>query len=71
MVTRTISGVVGLAVLILTLAWPQYFSVPSGTLIITGSGFMTAIVLTFGVYLLFYALTGDWLPKFRKQNHDN
>ena len=70
MLIRAISGVVGLAVVLLAFTWPQYFSAPSDTLINTGSGFLTAAIVTLGVYLMFYGLTGDWLPKFRNQKHD-
>ena len=66
MISRVSIGLVGLIVLLLAFTWPQILSVPSDSFLNTASGLLTFVTIMFGVYLLFYSLTGDWLPKFRR-----
>ena len=66
MLIRMLCGFAGFSVVLLALTWPQLFSAPSDSLVNAGAGFLTAAVIMSGVYLMFYSLTGDWLPKLRK-----
>ena len=66
MISRLSAGIAGLVILVLAFTWPQLFRSLSNELISTIGGLLTAAIAMFGVYLLFYSLTGDWLPKLRK-----
>ena len=65
--SRLVCGLGGIGILLLALTWPQMWSAPSNTLVSTVSGFMTAALITFGAYLVFYGLTGDWLHRLTKR----
>lgn len=66
MISRLSAGFAGLLTLVLAFTWPQLPVTPSDSLLDTASGLVTAVIIMFGVYLLFYGLTGDWLPNLRK-----
>ena len=66
MISRVSIGLIGLVVLLLAFTWPQILSVPTDSFLNAASGPFTAVIIMLGVYLLFYALTGDWLPSLRR-----
>ena len=66
LVTRVIAGVAGFAAILFAFTWPDFISVPRDGLASSVIGFFTALVVIFGVYLLFFGLTGDWLPRLSK-----
>ena len=66
MILRLSVGIAGLVALLLGFTWTQVFSTHSNSLLGTWSGLLTAVIVIFGVYLVFYGLTGDWLPNLRK-----
>ncbi len=70
MMTRILSGAAGLAVLVGTvllalrlLAMEQ----DASTLL---AGYMGLGCIMLGVYLLFFAMTGEWLPKLSRRKKD-
>ena len=67
MLIRLISGAVGVAVVLFAFTWPNVVpAVEERWASPIMIGFLTAFVVTFGVYLIFYGLTGDWLPRLTK-----
>lgn len=68
MITRIISGLAGIAVLVIAFTWRQYLPTPPDTWSNAVPGLqVTAMIL--GVYLLFYGVTGDWLPRLSKRRN--
>ena len=68
MTSRILSGTAGLAVLVLSIAWPQAVQTSESRMLIALGGYFSFIGITLGVYLLFYSMTGDWLPKLAKRH---
>jgi hypothetical protein len=67
MLIRFISGAAGVAVVLFAFTWPNVVpALEEGSASPTMIGFFTAFVVMFGVYLIFYGLTGDWLPRLTK-----
>ena len=65
---RLVSGSAGILVIALSFKWMDWFGIPSGTVPGSLGGLVAFLGTTLGVYLLFYALTGDWLPRLSKMH---
>ena len=65
---RLLSGAAGFAVLVLSVSWPQVLRALEMTTVSAISGYLSFLGIMLGVYLLFYAVTGEWLPKLAKRN---
>ena len=68
MKSRILSAVVGLAVLVLSVAWPQVVHTSESTMLSAVGGYISSIGIVLGIYLLFYSMTGDWLPRLAKRD---
>ena len=68
MKSRSLSAVAGLFVLVLSAAWPQVIQPSGSSMLSTLGAYFSFIGIMLGVYLLFYAMTGDWLPKLAKRD---
>lgn len=66
LVIRVIAGVVGVAVILFAFTWPDVMPALNDRLASPIIGFLTPLVVIFGVYLMFFGLTGDWLPRLTK-----
>ena len=69
MLTRLVVGGAGVAVLVISIAivLPQASRILGGAVANTlGALFVMAGIMG-GVYLLFYSMTGEWLPKLTKR----
>lgn len=66
LLNRTIAGVAGVALVLFAFTWPNYLPAAADRLASSIIGFFTVFVVMFGVYLMFFALTGDWLPRLTK-----
>ena len=64
--TRVIAGVVGVAVVLFAFTWPNVTPALADRLAGPIIGIFTTLVVMFGVYLMFFGLTGDWLPRLTK-----
>jgi len=68
MKARLLSGVAGLAVIIITATWPKFLHTSELDLASSLGAFLAFIGIMLGVYLLFYSMTGEWLPKLRNRD---
>ena len=68
---RVILGVTGVAVVLFAFTWPDVLPALRDRLANPIAGFLTAFVVMFGVYLMFFGLTGDWLPRLTKLRQRN
>jgi hypothetical protein len=66
--SRLLSAVGGIAVLILSASWPQVLQAPEIASVGAIGGFLSFLGIMLGVYLMFYAMTGEWLPKLSRHN---
>ena len=64
MISRLSAGIAGLGTLVLGFTWPQMLTVQLDSL--PAPGLLTSVIVMFGVYLLVYSVTGDWLPNLRR-----
>jgi len=64
---RFLSGACGMAVVTLAFRWPDWFEAPLDQMPVMVGGILSALCMMLGVYLLFFALTGDWLPRLTKR----
>ena len=71
MKSRTLSAVAGILVLVLSTAWPQAIQPSESSMLSALGGYFSFFGIMLGVYLLFYSMTGDWLPKRAKRNRRN
>lgn len=67
MKSRLFSGLAGLAVLVFTAVTPQIFRASEIAAAGSLGGYLTPAGISLGVYLLFYSMTGEWLPRLRKR----
>lgn len=65
-VLRFVSGAAGVLMIILSFVWKDWFGVSNDRTPGSLGGIAIFVGLMLGVYLLFYALTGDWLPRLSK-----
>jgi MFS family permease len=63
MILRLLSGAVGLTILVFTVLLARVLSPTEHDAGMLLAGYIGVGCVMFGVYFLFYALTGDWLPK--------
>jgi hypothetical protein len=63
MVFRVISGAVGLTILVFTVLLAQDLPATEHDTGIFLAGYLGLGCIMLGVYFLFYAMTGEWLPK--------
>ena len=63
---RWVSGPAGVLVVALSFNWMDWLGVPDDRVPSMLDGLVIFLGTMLGVYLLFYALTGDWLPKLSK-----
>ncbi len=66
LLTRVIAGVGGVAVVLFAFTWPDVLPALQDRLASPIIGFGTASAVMLGVYLMFFGLTGDWLPRLTK-----
>jgi len=66
MLFRLITGVLGAAVVLFAFTWPDVMPALEVNLPIQFIGYLTAFVVVLGVYLMFYGITGEWLPRLTK-----
>ena len=71
MMIRVICGLAGAAVLLVALTWHQILPLHWQSSISSVSGTVTFAGIMLGVYILFFGLTGDWLPRLRKREKQN
>jgi vacuolar-type H+-ATPase subunit I/STV1 len=71
MKSRTLSAFVGLLVMVLSVVWPRVIQHSEGSMLGAFGGYFSFIGIMLGVYLLFYSMTGDWLPKLAKRDRRN
>jgi len=64
---RLLSGACGILVVALAFRWPDFFEGPLDTMPSMVAGALSASCMVLGAYLLFFALTGDWLPRLRRR----
>lgn len=64
---RFLSGACGMAVVTLAFRWPDWFEAPLDRMPVMVGGILSAFCMMLGVYLLFFALTGDWLPRLTRR----
>jgi len=69
--SRLTIGVTGLAVIVISVAWPQVVRPPENTVMNAIGGPLMYLGTLIGVYLLFYSMTGDWLPKLTSRKRKN
>ncbi|MEM8984272.1 MAG: hypothetical protein AAGC71_14660 [Pseudomonadota bacterium] len=66
---RLITGGIGLLMLLYAVTWPRFMP----RLIEIFDEFLLGVVtlgaLLGGIYLVFFGLTGDWLPHLNKRSH--
>lgn len=67
MKTRLLCGAAGLSVLVLSVAWPQALRDLEITTVSAFGGYLSFLGIVLSVYFLFYAMTGEWLPKLSKR----
>ena len=63
MILRLISGAVGLVILVFTVLLARDLPPTEHDTGMLLAGYIGIGCVMLGVYLLFYAMTGDWLPK--------
>lgn len=63
---RCVSGAAGVLVIALSFKWMDWFGVPYDMVPGMVGGMVVFLGTMLGVYLLFYALTGDWLPRLSR-----
>ena len=68
MKSRALSAVAGVFVLILSAAWPEVFQPSESSMLSTLGAYLSFVGIMLGVYLLFYSMTGDWLPRLAKRH---
>ena len=66
LLSRVILGVVGVAIVLFAFTWRDVLPALTDRLASPFIGFLTMFVVMFGVYLTFFGLTGDWLPRLTK-----
>ena len=71
MMIRAICGLAGAAVLLVALTWHQILPLHWQSSIRSVSGTVTFAGIMLGVYILFFGLTGDWLPRLRNRKKQN
>lgn len=65
--SRLLSGAAGLAVIVFSVIWPRVLGISEVELIGSVGGYLAPVGIILGVYLLFYSMTGEWLPKLRNR----
>jgi hypothetical protein len=65
-ILRWVSGPAGVLVIALSFTWMDWLGIPYAEVPGMLSGLVIFLGTMLGIYLLFYALTGDWLPRLRK-----
>jgi len=70
MISRLISGAVGLTILVGTALLAKDLLVPEYDASIFLAGYMAIGCIMLGVYFLFYAMTGKWRPNLTNRNKD-
>lgn len=68
MILRLISGAVGLATLVFTFLLARDLPPTEHDTGMFLAGYIGIGCFMLGVYLLFYAMTGDWLPKLTNRS---
>jgi len=62
-ILRFVSGPAGVLLVIFSFKWTDWFGVSYDKIPDVLGAIATFVGTVLGVYLLFYALTGDWLPR--------
>ena len=64
---RLLRGACGIGITAIAFRWHDFFEGPLDRMPSMVAGAVSASCMLFGVYLLFFALTGDWLPRLTKR----
>lgn len=68
MILRLISGAAGLTILVFTVLLARDLHRTEHDTSMFLAGYIGIGCVMLGVYFLFYAMTGDWLPKLTNRN---
>ncbi|MDJ0917982.1 MAG: hypothetical protein QNJ05_09475 [Woeseiaceae bacterium] len=66
MINRVIAGFAGVGAVLFAFTWPNYMPALAERLPSPILGYITVGAVTLGVYLMFFGLTGDWLPRLTR-----
>ena len=66
MLLRLVAGAAGVGVMLTAFTWPELMPALKDRLATPAAGSFTAFAIMFGVYLMFFGLTGDWLPRLTR-----